>query len=312
MTLSRTAALATSAVLLGALTTGPAGPAAAAPAVKTAATAACRMTIGSITPAGDIGYTNVSATPPFTTSWGNAVHMFTPGIAKLSTTWTYRRQQPSGHLTSGMALLNTTLYNAWYGKDANGKLVTGLSNAGTGWGGYTYVEQTSYWTSGQLVASYRLRADGVLYRYERHWDGNPYDTVTRFNGFAAVKTMALISETPTYDTFLANTRGGALYTIRIPRAAGKLPIVTKIRTSTWQGFEHLIAERCGAQSTLLAGIDKDSGKAYLYAMSHANGTATVIKGLGEIPGTTANTPGSFTDPAYYLSTTADTPPLYGE
>ena len=30
--------------------------------------------------------------------------------------------------------------------------------------------------------------------------------------------MALISETKTYDTFLANTRGGALYTIRIPPA----------------------------------------------------------------------------------------------
>jgi hypothetical protein len=156
-----------------------------------------------------------------------------------------------------------------------------------------------------LVASYRLRADGVLYRYERHWAGNPYDTVTRFTGFAAVKTMALISETPTYDTFLANTRGGALYTIRFPRAAGKLPIVTKVRSSTWQGFEHLVAERCGAQSTLLAAVDKDSGKAYLYAVSHAKGTATVIKGLGEIAG-------SFTDPAYYLRTTADVPPLYGE
>jgi hypothetical protein len=48
-------------------------------------------------------------------------------------------------------------------------------------------------------------------------------------------------------------------------------------------------------STLLTAIDKDTGTAYLYAMSHANGPSTVIKLLGKLPGT-------YTDPIYFLRT----------
>ena len=117
--------------------------------------------------------------------------------------------------------------------------------------------------------------------------------------------MALISETKTYDTFLANTRGGALYTIRIPRTSPLKPIVTPIRTSTWQGFEALVAEKCGNQSTLLTAIDKDTGSAYLYAVGHTNGTATAIKGLGKLPGT-------YKDPVYSLDTAEGNPPLNGD
>lgn len=305
MSLTRTFPVAASAVLLGALASGPVGTAVAAPTGATAITAACTMTVGSVTSGGDIGYSNITAGSPSTAQQGVGVHMFTPGITKMSTSWTYHRKQPSGHLTSGEVLLNTTLYSAWYGVDADGKAVIGMSNAGKNFGGYTYAEQTSYLTTGRADYIYRLRADGVLYRFERHWTSHPYDTVTRFNGFAAVKTMALISETKAHDTFLANTRGGALYTIRIPRAAGAQPIVTKIRTSTWQTFESLVAERCGSQSTLLTAIDKDTGAAYLYAVGHAKGASTLIKGLGKVPGT-------YKDPVYYLRTTSTVPPLYGD
>jgi hypothetical protein len=64
-------------------------------------------------------------------------------------------------------------------------------------------------------------------------------------------------------------------------------VVTKVRTSTWQVFETLIAEKCGVQSTLLLGIDKDTKTGYLYAVSHAKGAATVIQGLGKVPATFA-------------------------
>ena len=97
--------------------------------------------------------------------------------------------------------------------------------------------------------------------------------------------MALISKTPTYDTFLANTRGGALYTIRIPITSPMKPIVTKVRAGTWQGFETLIADKCGNYGTLLLGIDKDTKKGYLYAVGHANGLSTVIQSRGQVPGT---------------------------
>jgi hypothetical protein len=82
-------------------------------------------------------------------------------------------------------------------------------------------------------------------------------------------------------------------------------IVKKVRTSTWQSFETLAAERCGTQSTLLTAIDRDTKTAYLYAVSQANGTATVIKGLGKIPTT-------FNDPVHSLYTTDAVPPLFGE
>ncbi|MFI6675556.1 hypothetical protein [Kribbella sp. NPDC050470] len=293
MTLKRTLAVAAAAGLLGSFATA---------SVSTAApAAACTMTVGSITSGGDIGYSDVTATAPVTARQGTGVHIFSPGIAKISSTWTRNVGEPDGPVTTGEVLLNDTIYNAWYGPDPDGPV--GMSRAGTGFGTYIVTERASYLASGPQLATYRLRGDGVLYRYAHRWDGNPTSTVTRYTGFAAVKTMALISETKAYDTFLANTRGGALYTIRFPRTGA--PVVKKVRTSTWQTLEHLVAEKCGAQSTLLTAIDKDTGSAYLYAVGHANGTATVIKGLGKIPGT-------YKDPVYYLRTTETNPPLFGE
>ena len=262
------------------------------------------MTVGSITSGGDIGASAITASSPVTAQQSTGVHIFTPGIAKLSTTWTSRNQDNGYKLTSGEVLLNDSIYSAWYGTDPEGKPVVGMSNGQKGFGQSLVTESSTYQQGGSLAATYRLRGDGVLYRWAHRWDGNPTSDVTRFTGFSAVKTMALISETATYDTFLANTHGGALYTIRIPRAAGQQPVVTKVRTSTWQSFENLVAERCGAQSTLLTAIDKDTGSAYLYAVSHANGASTVINGLGKVPGT-------YKDPVYYLRTTEAVAPLFG-
>jgi hypothetical protein len=70
------------------------------------------------------------------------------------------------------------------------------------------------------------------------------------------------------------------------------PIVKKVRTSTWQAFDALVAEKCGQYGTMLVGIDKDTKSAYAYAIGHANGTATVIQGLGKVPAT-------FADPVYF-------------
>ena len=152
-----------------------------------------------------------------------------PGIAKISTTWTRRPKSSSGDLTSGEVLLDTTLYSAWYRDGHQGQADHRAEHAGKNSGGYIVDERTSYLPSGPEMATYRLRSDGVLYRFDHHWTNFPYDTVYHYNGFAAVKTMALISEAKTYDTFLANTRAGALYTIHIPKNAALKPVVTKIR-----------------------------------------------------------------------------------
>ena len=95
MTLTRTLAAAACAVLLGSLATGSAGTAAvAAPA------AACAMTVGSITSGGDIGYSDVTASAPVTARQGTGVHIFTPGIAKMSSTWTRNVGEPDGPMTN--------------------------------------------------------------------------------------------------------------------------------------------------------------------------------------------------------------------
>lgn len=301
MSLTRSSAIAASALLLGTLTTAPAVAAPTGATAPSAASAACTMTVGSITAGGDIGYSNITAGSPITARQGTAVHLFTPGVAKTSSTWTHNPKSTSGDITAGTVLLNSTLYSSWYGTDPEGQPTSGMNGGSGNYSGYRMIENSAPWSGGGAAASYRLRGDGVLYRWVNNL-GDPYGSavVTPLSGFSAVKSMALISETKTYDTFLANTRSGGLYTIHIPRTGQ--PVVTKVRTSTWQTFEHLVAERCGTQSTLLTAIDKETGNAYLYAVGH---DATVIKGLGKIPGT-------YTDPIYYLRTTSTVPPLYGE
>ena len=66
------------------------------------------------------------------------------------------------------------------------------------------------------------------------------------------------------------------------------PVVKVVRQSTWQGFESLVASKCGTQSTLLTGIDHDTGAAYMYAVGHANGLSTPIQSLGKVPHTFDN------------------------
>jgi hypothetical protein len=77
--------------------------------------------------------------------------------------------------------------------------------------------------------------------------------------------------------------------------------------STWQAFDALIAEKCGHHGTLLLGIDKDTQSTDVYAVGHANGAATVIKGLGNVPAT-------FADLVYFphAAEPGTAPVLFGE
>jgi hypothetical protein len=163
-----------------------------------------------------------------------------------------------------------------------------LRRIGGGWSKFTFLETSEYESpDGQTPKiyhsnAYALRHDGVLFRWNLD---NGWKATGSYAGFAAVKTMTLIAKTKTYDTFLANTRGGALYTIRIPLTSPLKPIVKQVRTRTWQGFETLSAMGCGQYGTLLLGIDKDTKTGYLYAVGHANGLSTVIQSRGPVPGT---------------------------
>jgi hypothetical protein len=266
-------------------------PASATGGAAQGAADACRVYTGSVT--ADGGHTG-GPTP--TTPGGSTLGVFEPGKVRLSTTFT-TYSHVFGADISGWVIQGDSLYERRYSRTTddliNPDLPNELRRIGGGWTNYTALETSRYsdgTLGGERSAAYGLRSDGTLFRWKV--SGTTWMRTGSAPGFASVKSMALISKTRTYDTFLANTRGGALYTIHIPATSPMRPVVKPVRTRTWQGFEKLIANKCGQYGTLLLGIDKDTKSGYLYAVGPANGTSTVIKGLGKVQST-------FDDPVYF-------------
>ncbi|WP_238155655.1 hypothetical protein [Kribbella soli] len=303
-------AAATAILLTGAGT----GVATARTTAGTAASAACRLAPGSVTAGGDHTRTIVTATsPPTVQQTPVYTDIYPDGQVRLSGSL---ENDPdvtgTGGRFSGYVVMGSTMYGSGYLLKEDGSVdrpTVGLSRVGGGWGDATFFDSTTYWKypdPPMFTTKYSLRSNGTITRWDDR-SGSVWGNKQTATGFAAVKTMALISQTTTYDTFLANTRGGALYTIRIPRTSPMKPIVKLVRASTWQGFEALVIEKCGIYGTVLLGIDKDTGAGYLYAVGHANGTATVIKGLGKVPA-------KFADPVYFrhVLRPGDNQMLFGE
>ena len=193
--------------------------------------------------------------------------VYKPGQVRLSSTFV-NQGDAAGTAVVGWAVLGDVLYRS----DYELRIGTGqyqqqprLIRIGSGWSSDKLVEEMNYLVQehGQTLrtSAYGLRNDGTLFRWQVN--GLTWRRTGSASGFAAVKTMALISKTRTYDTFLANTRGGALYTVRIPTTAPMRPVVKPVRTKTWQVFESLLAVKCGVSGTLLLGIDKDTKAGYL-------------------------------------------------
>jgi hypothetical protein len=275
-------------------------------------TAACRLSLGSVNAGGDHLTQGITAgTPPKATAKGlEAAKRFAPGVTRLHGSWTIEPEVPEDYEHYGEVVLGSVMYQADYRTGATPSDAVRFTRVGSGWDKFTYFEQSDYDEGAYPGAVfhinyYGLRNDGTLFRW--HSDAGVWHAAGSYPGFAAVKTMALISQTRTYDTFLATTKGGALYTIHIPISSPMKPVVKKVRTRSWQGAEQLIAERCGQYGVLLLGIDKDTKSAYLYAVGHANGASTVINSLGKVPAT-------FDDPIYFRWTGVAfaNPPLNGE
>lgn len=255
----------------------------------------CAMDLGSVTAGGDHRLQRITGnSPPTRTSGGVVASDLFDDQVRLSGS-VFSAPDPRGVYVAGHVIVGGTLvYNGYtlvtgrgFDRDSIRREVDGGD-----YGDIVAFEESRYREGASVprTTTYGLRGDGVLLRWTSTSGG--WRVTGTASGFASVKAMTLISKTRTYDTFLANTRGGALYTIHIPTTSPMKPVVKPVRTRTWQGFEVLIAQKCGKQGTLLLGIDKDTRSAYLYAVGHANGTATVIQGLGKVPG-------SFNDPAYF-------------
>ncbi|MEU4196719.1 hypothetical protein AB0E69_32775 [Kribbella sp. NPDC026611] len=273
------AALTATAITSGAYATGTSA---------TAATAACKLSLGSVTANGSHTTTGITAgTPPVVGKTSTTPGIFTFGPVRASSTF---QSEPNvaGLDSSGYVVLADSLYHRAYNFNAG---INATTRVGGGWTNFTQIEHV-YFEQGTTKHAmfYGLRSDGTLFRWSE--GGKGLVAAGSATGFSSVKSMTLISKTAKYDTFLANTRSGALYTIRIPITSPLKPIVTKIRPGTWQGFESLVAGPCGNYGTVVVGIDKDTKTANLYAFGHANGTSTVINSLGKVNGT-------YADPVYF-------------
>ncbi|WP_433023515.1 hypothetical protein [Kribbella sp. CA-294648] len=255
----------------------------------------CTMELGSVTAGGAHRSQRITAgAPPTRTN----DHVVAPGLypdpVRLSTS-TFSSPDPRGVYVAGIAISGATMGYTGYTLVGGNKFDPGSIRRETYTGDYSDIVafDRSYYREGlsaPVGSLYGLRSDGVLLR----WMSVPetWQVTGASPGFAPVKAMTLISKAPFYDTFLANTQRGALYTIHIPRTSPMNPVVKRVRDRTWQNFEFLKASKCGNHGTLLLGIDKDTQTAHLYAVGHANGTATVIQGLGKVPGI-------FNDPTYF-------------
>jgi hypothetical protein len=265
-----------------------AAPAQATTTSATGTTAACVLSAGSATLAGGQTTSSVGGIPPVK-GQTLTTHGAYDQPAKLQFTSGYIKEPNiSGFDVFGWMVQGGNLYRHSFATDGSGEIDPSTPNnvefVGSGWATYKALE-TSVYISGstQRHTAYGLRGDGTLFRWNNA--GSSWRSTGSTAGFTSVKSLALIGKTATYDTFLANLSGGALYTIKIPSTTPMKPVVTKVRPSGWGGFEKLIANKCGASGTLLLGIDANSKSGYTYAIGHANGAATVIQNLGKVNGT---------------------------
>jgi hypothetical protein len=287
----------------------------AAPAQATTKQTAvsCGMRVGSVTASGALRNNAVVGTPPFRGVPLTAYGVYQPGSVRIAAGFVSPLTLEA-RLAHGYLLQGDGLYAHSFAIDGTGELDPSVPNRivriGGGWSKFTSLEISDYRAgSTNRQTAYGLRSDGTLFRWRT---GASWRSTGSATGFASVKSMALIGKTSTYDIFLANLSGGALYTIKIPTAAPMKPVVTKVRPSGWGGFEKLMASKCGSSGTLLLGIDKDGKAGYTYAVGHANGAATVIQSLGKVKiQILSGVTDAFPDPVDFRWGTPDLDPLTG-
>jgi hypothetical protein len=249
--------------------------------------AACKAYSMSLTAAGDHIQRDFEATSPPTKT---AEIKGATGVFPQARLAGSMLAQPvdSGTLFSGWMVFGDSMYEVGYWADTERKLVPGSllkKRVGAGWNTFTEFETSRYYestspTAYRRINQYALRSDGTLFRWTMA--GDSWTKPVSAAGFSSVRTMALISQTRTYETFIATTKGGALYTIHLPTDATMKPTVKQLRPSGswWQPYIDLIAGRCGQYGTLLLAIDRNARTGRLFAIGRANGPATVINDLG--------------------------------
>ncbi|TCC62136.1 hypothetical protein E0H73_15610 [Kribbella pittospori] len=265
-----------------------------------AATAACGMGVGAVNAVGTAGGYDITATRPPSVLPLETFKLFN---VRASTTWYFTDGAQQDYYSS-LILQGSNLYGSIVSyNDVAPDPDLATVKLGTGWTSFRAIASSNY-VLGAAPHSflYGLHSNGSLYRY------TVGETVRAFGsapGFGTVKAMTLIAETASYDTLLVSLTGGSLYTVRVPVTNPMKPIVKKVRSTGFAAYESLIAQRCGAASTLLSAFDNDTKTVTVYAVSRATGESTVINNYGSAPATFGGT-------ASFLLTGDAGPQLVGE
>lgn len=267
-----------------------AGLAAGAASTPAAAANYCSISAGAIDGAGTAQQTTLTAsTPPSATSSPYGAAGFYSGKSPRLLTSEYADGGVADVEYDSYGVIGDGLHFIYSAVDGTGTVEnSGFVRIGGGWSGMRAIERSVYDLGSSAPPGsahrnfYALGSDGTISRWSYTGSSTRFGTKQSAGGFSSVKTMALIGQTSSYDTFLVNTFGGALYTVRLPLGSPLKPVVTKVRTSGWSSFTSLMAENCGKYGVLLLGVTA-TGAGQLYAVGHAAGASTVIQSIGAAP-----------------------------
>ena len=264
--------------------------AAAEAAAGTTTAGRCGVAIGAIDASGDhLNRVLLGTSPPTgfapTTVMRDVYADGAATMAARANTWP--SADPLRYRVFQWVVLGDVLFHAGYQTTDSGTTDAGdpqLRRTGSGWRAMRALEVTgNAFEPPRTTHLYALGKDGAFYRWRQ--SGGGWTAKQRSPGFRSVRSMVLVQHDAASDTFLMNTTGGALYSVRIPTTSPMAPVVQQVRARSWQGFDAMVAEPCGRHGTLLAGIDRDTGANHLYAVGALSGPSTVVQGLGRAPGT---------------------------
>jgi hypothetical protein len=273
---------------------------------KQAAAEPCSMVVGAVNAAGVNGPYGFFASKPVKVVPYENYKVF--GF-RASSSW--YRWLASGTTTyyAGFVLQSGNLYAAaeTYKTETSAPVISS-KKLGTGWTGFSTITSANYYnasTGDQALNLYGLHANGSLYRYSVLGPTGPIAAYGNAPGYKSFKAITTISSTATYDTLLATTKQGALWTIRVPRANPLKATLKQVRATGFAAYDQLVAQRCGASSTLLTGFNNTANTATVYAVSKANGAATIVNTIGTAAA-------SFDATTHFLFTGSAGPQLVGE
>ncbi|WP_328320863.1 hypothetical protein OHA70_22895 [Kribbella sp. NBC_00382] len=250
-----------------------------------AVSAACETDVGTITPDARNSPYGITATRPLDVHKYNSFKLFS---GRASSSWYYWEPSASVYYWSGFVLQAGNLLagaETYYNNSTTPKVSSKI--LGGGYGGFTTLTSANYWVPGttqEHTFLYGLNTNGSLYRYRVNGPTGPVVGAGHAPGYKGFKAITVIATAPTYDTLLATTKAGALWTIHLPVTGTFKGTLKAVRASGFQKYDQLVAQRCG-NATMLSAFDNTANTVTVYAMGKAVGSKTVMNTIGTAPAT---------------------------